>query len=127
MKPSISAAVAMLLVMVSAISGRAEDSAPPVSSQPPAAQSETAPTSVVRPSIVPKATEPTPPPVADTAPESRALPRHYRRHVYHARYFGPFPIYWPEFGRNRIYWHRIGGFASVDWRKPIRAWIRIKT
>jgi hypothetical protein len=107
MKPHVSIAVAVLLVAVSAISGHAEDSAAQAPSQPAAAQPEAPPPSVPRPSIGSKPAEPPAPPVADTAPESRVSHRHYRRYVYHARYFGPFPIYWPEFGRNRVYWHRI--------------------
>jgi hypothetical protein len=97
----------MLLVAVSAISGRAEDSAAQAPSQPTTAQPETPTASVPRPSVIPKAAQQPTPPVADTAPESRVSHHHYRRYAYRARYFGPFPIYWPEFGRNRIYWHRI--------------------
>jgi hypothetical protein len=108
MKLHVPIAVAMLLVAVSAISGHAEDSATQAPSQPAVAQPQAPPPNVPRPSIVSKAAaEPPPPPVADTAPERRVQHRHYRRYAYHARYFGPFPIYWPEFGRNRIYWHRM--------------------
>jgi hypothetical protein len=102
MKLYVSIAVAMLLVAVSAISGRAEGTAAQAPSQP-----ETSTPSVPRPSIIPKAAEQPTPPAADKAPESRVSHHHYRRYAYRARYFRPFSIYWPEFGRNRIYWHRI--------------------
>jgi hypothetical protein len=107
MKLHVSVAVAAFLVAVSTISGHAEDSAAQAPSQPATAQPEPPPTNVPRPSIIPKTPESRPPPVADTGTESRVSHRHYRRYAYRARYFGPFPIYWPEFGRNRIYWHRI--------------------
>jgi hypothetical protein len=107
MKLHLSIAVAVLLVAVSTISGHAEDSAVPARSQPATAQPDTPAASVPRPSIIPKAAEPPPPPLADTAPESRVSHRHYPRYAYRAQYFGPIPIYWPEFGRNRIRWHRI--------------------
>ena len=107
MKLQVSIILAVLLVAVSAISGYAEDSAAQVLTQPAVAQPDAPRASVPRPSIIPKSAEPLPPPVADTSPERRVSHRHYRRYAYRARYFGPFPIYWPEFGRNRIYWHRI--------------------
>ena len=107
MKLHVPIAAAVLFVAASAISGHAEDSAAQAPSQPAEAQPEAPPASVPRPSIVSKAAEPPSPPVADTAPQRRLPHRHYRGYAYHARYFGPFPIYWPEFGRNRIYWHRM--------------------
>jgi hypothetical protein len=104
-----SLAVAVLLMMGTALPGHAEDAAPPAA---PAATTpaEPAPPSVPRPSIVPKTAEPAPP-AADAEPAPRH--RHYaHRHwhrwgYYHTAYWEPFPIYWPHFYHNRLHWSRL--------------------
>jgi hypothetical protein len=108
MKQHFVIAAAVLLIALSTISGQAEDSAvPQPPPQPATAQPETPPASVPRPSIIPKEAQPPDTPAADAAPESRVPHHHHRRYAYRARYFEPFPIFLPEFGRTRIHWHRI--------------------
>jgi hypothetical protein len=105
MKFFFSKVIIVLLVVVAATSVRAEGSVNEPTTEPAAAQPEAPPASVPRPSIVPKAAEP--PPAADAATDNRGVYHHARRYAHHVRYFGPFPIYWPEFARNQIHWHRI--------------------
>jgi hypothetical protein len=114
-------AVAALLVFGPALSSHAEDAAAPKAAPAPAAApTEAPPPSVARPSIVPKAAEPTVPPVAGKNAEPgaknvsdqrsrqrRYAHRHHRRHGYYrTAYWQPFPIYWPHLYRNRIHWSR---------------------
>jgi hypothetical protein len=111
-------ALAALLLASPAFTAWAEDA-------PAAAQSET-PASVPRPSIVLKAATPAPSasqpaPSSATAPSTAATDatpekprarryahRHHRRYgVYHAGYFGPFRVYWPQVHWPRVHWHRV--------------------
>ena len=102
-----------LFAVASTLPGRAEESS---SSPAAAAPTQTAPTaaappaSVPRPSIVAKSAEPAAAPVADdNAP--RRQRRYAHRHYRHYAYWEPFPVYWPHFYRQRIYWNRIPWFA----------------
>lgn len=100
-------AVAALLIIGPALPGHAEDAAP---AAPAATQTEAAPESVARPSLVPKAAEPASPAAANSAPrrQRRYAHRQHRRHGYHrAAYWQPLPIYWPQLHRSRIHWNRI--------------------
>jgi hypothetical protein len=102
-------AIATLLVVAAALPGHAEDAAPPPATAPAATESAP-PASVPRPSIAPKTAEPASAPVADDAAPPRR--RHYaHRHYRHYAYWQPFPVYWPHFYRQRIYWTRIPWFA----------------
>jgi hypothetical protein len=105
-------AIAALLVIGPTLPGHAEDAAPSdAPAAPAAAQTETPPPSVARPSLAPKAAEPASPP---TAEETAQQPRRRHAHRYHGRYgyyrtayWEPFPIYWPHLYHNRIHWNRI--------------------
>jgi hypothetical protein len=101
-------AIATLLAVAPAAIGHAEDAAPPQAA--PAATQTQPPTSVPRPSIVPKTTEPASAPVADDAAPPRHR-RYARQHYRHYAYWEPFPVYWPHFYRRGIYWSRIPWFA----------------
>ena len=103
-------AVAALLVIGPTFPGYAEDAAPPAATQ------AEPPPSVPRPSLAPKAAEPTTAPAAGKTAEpdprnvSDERPRHRRyaryRH-YRTAYWEPFPILWPHVYRNRVYWNRV--------------------
>jgi hypothetical protein len=105
-------AIAALLVIGPTLPGHAEDAAPSnAPAAPAAAQTETPPPSVARPSLAPKAAEPASPPAAE---ETAQQPRRRYAHRYHGRYgyyrtayWEPFPIYWPHLYHNRIHWNRI--------------------
>jgi hypothetical protein len=108
-------AIAALFTLAAILPGRAEDAPPPPAAAPPAqaapaATPDAPPVSVPRPSIAPKATEPASAPVADDAAPPRHR-RHAHRHYRHYAFWQPFPIYWPHFYRQRIYWSRIPWFA----------------
>jgi hypothetical protein len=118
MKPHFTGlAVAALIVIGSNLPGYAEDAAAPTTPaapatvQTPAAQPETPPASVARPSLAPKAAEPAPAPVADEPPQRPhrryAHRRWHRWGYYRTAYWEPFPIFWPHFYHNRIRWGRI--------------------
>jgi hypothetical protein len=104
-------ALAALLTIGSTLPGYTEDAAKPaVSAAPPAAQTETPPPSVPRPSLAPKTAEPAPTPAAE--PASRPHRRYARRHqwrygYYRTAYWEPFPIFWPHLYRHRVHWNRI--------------------
>jgi hypothetical protein len=110
-------AVAALIVIGSNLPGYAEDAvapttpAAPATVQTPAAQPETPPASVPRPSLAPKAAEPAPAPVADEPPQRPhrryAHRRWHRWGYYRTAYWEPFPIFWPHFYHNRLHWGRI--------------------
>jgi uncharacterized membrane protein len=98
-------AVAVLLVIVPALRGHAEDAAAPAT--PAAAdQTEAPPASVPRPSLVPQTAEPASAPQATESPPKRHR-RYARRHWRRYAYWEPFPIFWPHFYHNRIHWYRI--------------------
>jgi hypothetical protein len=110
--------LAALLVIGSALPGFAQDAAAPQTPAaqtpaPPAAPAETQPSTVPRPSIVPKTAEP-----ASPAADAEPLPRHrhyayrHRRYGYYrTAYWEPFPVYWPHFYHNRIHWNRVPWFV----------------
>jgi hypothetical protein len=101
-------AIVTLLAVAPAAVGHAEDAAPAQAA--PAATQTQPPTSVPRPSIVPKTTEPAAAPVADEAAPRRH--RHYaRRHYRRYAYWEPFPVYWPHLYHSRIHWNRIPWFS----------------
>jgi len=102
-------AIATLLAVAPIVPGHAEDVAPPAQAAPVAAQTPP-PASVPRPSIVPKSAEPAAAPVADDDAPYRHR-RYVHRHYRHYAYWEPFPVYWPHFYRQRIYWSRIPWFA----------------
>jgi hypothetical protein len=113
-------AVAALLVAAPTFPGHAEDAAPmpaPAASSattPPATPSEP-PVSVPRPSILPKAAEPSKPVTTDkpAATDDSTPRRHHRyaRRRWHYAYWQPFPIYWPYLYRSHIYWSRTPWFS----------------
>ena len=113
-------AVALLITALSTLPGHAEDATPPaapaVSPSAPSATPADAPppTTVPRPSILPKGAEPTQQPIAPQADDNAAPRRHHhyahRRHGWRYAYWQPFPIYWPHIWHNRIYWSRIPWF-----------------
>lgn len=104
-------ALVALLVVGPTLPGHAEETTTPAS--PAATPTEAPPLSVPRPSLVPKAAEPSPSaPSAATDPAQPTMPRaahrHYRRWgIYRTAYWEPFPIYWPHFYHHRIHWNRI--------------------
>jgi hypothetical protein len=102
-------AIATLLACATVVPGHAEDASPPAQAAPAATQTEP-PASVPRPSIAPKSAEPAAAPVADDAAPRRNR-RYAYRHYRHYAYWEPFPVYWPHFYRQRIYWNRIPWFA----------------
>ena len=115
---SISAATLMVMAATE-FSARADDTTPAApqtpatTAAPPPTTSDAPPENVPRPSIVPpsadKGTEPAAPQTTDNSTLRRH--RHYahRRHWRDA-YWEPFPIYWPHFYHNRVYWNRIPWF-----------------
>jgi len=108
---SLGIAFAALLVLGRPVVGHAEDAASKSAATPtaPAAAQTDAPASVPRPSIAPKTAEPAPAATED------ARPRRHRRYARHQHrryaYWQPFPVYWPHFHRNRIYWNRMPWFT----------------
>jgi hypothetical protein len=101
--------LATLLVLASGLAVRAEDAAtsPATSSPPAASESQSPPVSVVRPSILPKASEQPPSREVDAAapPRHRYVHRHHHRR--YASYWAPFPIYLPHLYHHRIVWNRV--------------------
>ena len=111
-------AVAALLVAAPTFPGHAEDAAPAPaagSATTPSATPSEPPVSVPRPSIVPKAAEPSKPVASDKpATTDDSTPRRHRRyarHHWHYAYWQPLPIYWPYLYRSHIYWSRIPWFS----------------
>jgi hypothetical protein len=107
-------AIAAMLTFASSHAAYAEDAPTPKETAKdlaaPAVTTPDAPTSVPRPSIVPKSAETTTP-AAAAEPAPRRHRRYARHHYRRYAYWEPFPIYWPHIHRHHFYWSRISWFG----------------
>ncbi len=106
---------ALMAMAGTALSARADDTAPaaPAATTTAPAATDAPPVDVPRPSILPKTSDKAAEPVAPQASDQPPRPhRHYahRRHLRYA-YWEPFPIYWPHLYHSHVYWSRIPWFS----------------
>jgi hypothetical protein len=99
------------LLACAPVRGFAEDAASPAApanAATPAAGPNDCPTSVPRPSILPKTVEGAAPAATETNVRKprRAARKHYRRYAY----WEPFPVFWPSYHRHHLSWRRVAWF-----------------